>query len=100
MAHEPSGFQRHAERAVKLVAADPLLAAAHEKGCLEPHMQRDVARLEYGSDAHRELLAAGVTLFQADALAAPFVLHAGQSARLADHAAMRANDSVRPNDRL
>ena len=57
MAHEPSCFERHAKRAVQLVAADPFLAGAQEVGRLEPQMQRDVARLKYRSDANRELLA-------------------------------------------
>lgn len=100
MAHEPSRFQRDAERAMKLVAADTLLAAAQQERGLPPNMQRNVARLEHRPNAHRELLAAGVALLQADALAALLVLHPNQGTSLADDAAMRANDTIGPDGRL
>ena len=92
MRHEPCRFQRDAQRAMKLVAADPLLAAAQKERCLEPDMQRDMARLEYGADADGELLPAGIAFLQPGAGAAILVLDAGERRRLADRAAMRAGN--------
>ncbi len=39
MRHEPSSLERDPERAMKLVATDPLLTAAHKVGRLKPEMQ-------------------------------------------------------------
>ena len=48
-----------------MVAADPLLAAAHQVDGLEPDMQQDLAVLENDALADRELPPAVVALAQA-----------------------------------
>lgn len=63
-------------------------------------MQRDMAGLKYRSDAHGELLAAGVALLETNTRAAGLVLHASQWTRVADDAAMRTNDAIRPDNRF
>jgi hypothetical protein len=56
-----------AESAAELVRTDALLAVAQQEEALQPDMQGDVARLEYGADFDVEGLAALVTLVDADA---------------------------------
>src|SRR5580704_6004498 len=58
MRHEPRAFQAHAQDAVKLVAANALLAAGHQDHRLQPNPHGDMAGLEYGPDLHGEGLAA------------------------------------------
>ena len=65
MAHEPSGLQRHAQRAVKLVGADAFLAGTHQINSLKPERQRNVAILEHRTLAGGELAPADGTLLQA-----------------------------------
>ena len=86
MAHEPSGFQGHAQGTMQLVRADALLAGANQEDRLQPDMQLDVACLEDGADLDGERLAAGIALVGAYAGAFAF-----QLAAAIDHAAVRAN---------
>jgi hypothetical protein len=44
--HEPCSPERHAKRAVKLVAGDTLLAGTHQVDCLKPDVHFDVAGLK------------------------------------------------------
>lgn len=91
--HEPAGLDRHAERAGELVAADALLAAAHQVHGLEPLVQFDMAGLEHRADRHTALLAAGVALVEArPGRGAAHALHAIRAA------AVRADGAVRPHD--
>lgn len=92
MRHEPRGFEGHPEGAVQLVAADSLLAAAHQEHRLQPEMQRNVAGLENSSDLDGERLPAGVALVGAD----PGAL-AGQLAGAVNRPAMRADTTIRPH---
>ncbi len=79
----------------ELVAADALLAAAHQVGRLKPQVQLDVAALEHRADRHAALLAAGVALVEArPGRGAAHTLHAIRAA------AVRADGAVRPDDAL
>lgn len=104
MAHEPSCLKRDAKRAVKLVAGNALLAAAHQKRRLKPDMQFDVAGLENGVLADGELAAAMIAFVQADHRLAFGMLRARLGplrGKLIDpvySAAMRTGRAVRPND--
>jgi len=98
--HEPRGFQRHAERPVKLLAADPLLAGTQQIGSLKPDMQRDVARLKHGPDADGELLPAGVALLETEPDPVELVLDASECRGPADGPAMWADDITPPDNRL
>ena len=61
MLHEPRRLVRDLKRAVQLVGAKSLLAAADQMSGLEPLVQLDVAALEYRSDRDRELTLARPT---------------------------------------
>lgn len=61
--HEPCSLERHAKRAVKLVAGDTLLAGTHQVDCLKPDVHFDVAGLKNGANLHSEGLAALVDLY-------------------------------------
>src|SRR5262249_13126465 len=104
--HEPSCFQRHAKRAVKLIRADTLLAGAHEERRLEPQAKLYVAILKDSANAHGELALAVVAFPKAVNELAFGVLLAGLRAlvfELAETvycAAMRAYGTVRPHDRF
>lgn len=95
VAHEPSAFQRNAQRPRKLVRTDALLAAANHMDRIEPIAHLDMAVFEDGPDFHGELLAAGIALIEAD----PVGL-ARQRARLPDDATMGAVAPVSPKPRL
>ena len=92
VAHVPSGAQSNANGAVKLIAANALLAAAHHDDSLQPEMHRNVAVLEYRADFDSERLAAGIAFVHADPGALAF-----ERPRAVYNTAMRANPSVRPN---
>ena len=92
LAHEPRRFNGQPENAGKLVAADPLLAAAHQENGLKPDMKLDVAALEYGADRNAGLLAAGVALVEPRP--GGFAAHALHALH---GAAMRAHGTMRPN---
>lgn len=64
--HEPSGVELNAKDTGELVAADPLLAAAHQVRRLQPQRQRGMAGLEHGPDCDRELAAAVVAFPEAE----------------------------------
>src|ERR1700739_470495 len=70
MAHEPCRLHGDFQRAAQLMAADALLARAEQERRLKPLVQRNVALLENSADLDGKLLAAGVTLFQTDPVAA------------------------------
>ena len=91
MAHEPRRLEGEPQGAVKLVAADALLAAGDQVEGLQPQAQRNVAVLEDGADGHAELLAAGVALVEAEAGALP--CHLGDALH---GAAMGAHGAIRP----
>ncbi len=93
--HEPGGFQSHAESAVKLVGADPLLAARDQVHRLQPQMQRNVAALEHSTHANGERLAALVALVEA--LAGGLAMHLADALHTA---AVRAHGAFRPNPRF
>ena len=58
MRHEPSGFIGHANRAVQLMGAHSLFAAANQERGKQPFMQGDLAALKHGADCNGEVLAA------------------------------------------
>ena len=64
MRKEPCRLERDFQHAMKLVGADTLLAGAHKMDSLEPLVKRDMAFLEYRSNANCELLAALSALLQ------------------------------------
>src|SRR5271155_729830 len=80
---------------MQLVAADALLAAAHQKRSLEPHVQWHVARLKYGVFTNRELTATLTAFLQAEANAALLILHAIESIDASDAATVRADRAIR-----
>jgi len=90
--HEPCSLERDAQRAVKLVGADALLAGRDQEDRLKPQVHGDVRGLEDGPDLHGEGLPAGVALVGAKARALP--LH---GAGLIHDAAMRADAALRPD---
>ena len=92
MGNEPRSFEGATKGAVKLIAADPLLAAGHEEDRLQPVPHGDVARLEDSPDLHGKGLAALVALVSADP--GGFTPHLGDAL---DPTAMRADWPVRPN---
>ena len=65
MGHEPSRFRRHAQDAMEFIAANALLAVAQEMRRLKPNMKIDMASLENGPLADRELTLAVIALPQA-----------------------------------
>ena len=93
MAHEPSRFQADTKRPMKLMAADPFLAAAHQECALEPDMQSNMALFKNRPDLDRKLLTAIVALPQP--YAGGF---ASKAAAVIDPAAMRADRTLRPQD--
>src|SRR5262249_8170557 len=93
--HEPRRLVRHVERAMELVAADPLLAGAHERGREQPFVERDLAALEDGSDCHAVLLAAGSALPESRPVRLALELIAALSL-----AAVRADRPFGPADAL
>lgn len=108
VAKEPSGFERDFQNAVKLGGRNALLAAADQVDCLQPLVQGQVAFLKDRPDANRELPMAGNlgALVEAVAFNAFRVLlgwlraNAGQLVVLVHVAAMRANRTLGPQDRL
>ena len=94
--HEPSGLYGHAEGAMQLVAADTLLAGAHQMHGLEPQVHFDMAGLEHRSDLGGKGLHAGVALPQTNArgLATKF------ADALSAAVAMRADWAIRPDARF
>lgn len=102
--HEPRGLVCYLKNAVKLVAADALFAGHHQVDSLQPLEHFDVAFLKDRTLADGELLAALAALPQAVTLFALGVLFAGLRADALklvgaiDHAAMRADRAVRPQN--
>lgn len=92
MAPEPSGLKGDAERAMKLVAADPFFRRANQEDSLQPDMQLDVAGLKYSADFDGERFAACIALIDAN----PSAL-ALQWTALVEHAAMRTVAPARPD---
>lgn len=92
MRHEPSGFERDAKDAPKLIGADTFFRRRHERNRLEPLVYRDMARLKNGPNLHGKGLAALVALVGANAGALAFEL-----ADTINSAAMRADRTIRPN---
>src|SRR5690606_35516787 len=72
-----------------------LLAGAHQVHGEQPLVQRDLAALKHGADRDGKLLAAGFALQQAGTVG-----RALKGIRLAFYAAMRADRTVRPTQRL
>ena len=84
---------------------DALLAADDQMDSLEHLGKRHAGMLEHGADLHSELRAALAALLEAVTNDAVGVLHARLAANArqiidatADHAAMRADNAIRPND--
>src|SRR5262245_28148622 len=94
--HEPSGFVGDIERAMQLVSRDAFLRGAQQVIGEKPFMERDMRALEYGSNRHREWLAAGLALV--DALAGA-VRRGLQLSRGFKCAAVRANRAIGPAQR-
>ena len=80
---------------MQLVRADALLARRNQKNRLQPQTKRNVTRFKDGADLDSEGLAAFVAFVDADASAG-----AAETARTVDHAAMRADNTIRPNARF
>ena len=80
---------------MKLVAADALLAGAHQVDRLQPQVHGNVAGLKDGADLDGEGLAAAVALVSTDA--GRFAAHLAGALRFA---AVRASPTVRPDARL
>src|SRR5690606_34242020 len=91
---KPCALKPDADRAVKLVGADALLAAGDQEHGLQPDVQLDVAVFEDRADLHREGLAALFDVALVNANAGAFAL---QRAALIDHAAMGADTAIRPH---
>lgn len=91
MAHEPGGFEGHAQGPVKLVGADALLAGGNQEDSLQPEMQLDVAGLEDGSNLDGKGLPAGIAFVGAYAGALALQLAAAFHG-----AAVRADTPVGP----
>src|SRR5258705_10514720 len=91
MGNEPRGFESAAKGAVKLVAANALLAGRHQEDRLQPMAHGDVAGFEDGANLHGEGLAALVALVSANAGA--LAAHLGNALHAA---AMRAYAPIRP----
>jgi hypothetical protein len=106
MRHEPASLDGHAKRAGKLVAADTLLGTAKQVGRLEPLMQLQVAGLEHGPFADRELAPAVVAFPEAMPNDAFRVCLArlgtliGKPVETVNRATVRAGRAVGPNDSL
>jgi len=91
MRHEPSGLVGHAKRAVELMAADALLAGAHEMRSEHPLVQRDFAALEHCADRDGELRAAVAAEIQARTMGLTLEKAISRYAT-----AMRTNRAIRP----
>lgn len=91
---KPGALKRDAERAVKLVGADALLAGRNQEHGLKPDVQLDVAVFEDRADLHGEGLAALFDVALVDANPGALAL---QRAALIDHAAMGADTAIRPH---
>src|SRR4051812_21958297 len=63
---KPRGFEGASQSAVKLVAANALLAGAHQVHGLQPMSHGNVAGLEHGADLHGEGFTALVALVGAN----------------------------------
>jgi hypothetical protein len=92
---EPRGFHAAIQGALDLAGSEAFLAAGHEVDDLQPHMQRDVRRLENRAHPDRERLPAGVAFPKSGA-----ILFAGQPTSPVQGAALRANRTVRPKPRF
>src|SRR6185437_9070729 len=95
MAEEPSRLFGQAQHATDLKCGDALLARHHEMRSGKPLVERHLGALVQRAHGHGERLAAGVALVHARASA--LALHEGG---LIDHAAMRAEATMRPDPRL
>src|ERR687887_1650950 len=93
MRHEPRRLVAHFKDALELSRADRLLRAAEQIDRLQPLVHPDVAVLEDGANANRELPAARSALFETGARLAKVV-------NLVAVAAMRADRSMRPQHRF
>jgi hypothetical protein len=91
MAQEPSRLERNAKRAVKLVAADALLAGANQMDRGQPVAHLDMAVLENCPHLDREGLAAGVALVEPDTVGLAL-----ERPRAIQHATMRAGTAIGP----
>lgn len=67
--HEPCRLVRDLERAVELMGADALLAAAHQEEGQKPLVERNVALLEHSANRDSELAAAVIAEVQPLAVA-------------------------------
>ena len=65
MRHEPRRFVGDAKHAVQLVCRNAFLGRTHEVRRQKPLMQRDMGALVKRTDAHGELLAAGIAVMPA-----------------------------------
>jgi hypothetical protein len=92
MPDEPAGYDVYPEDAGELIRAKALLRRTHKVDCLEPDMQRNVARLEDGSDLNGKGLPTSVALVIADTGAL-----AVQRPRAINNPAMRAYATIRPD---
>ena len=83
---------------MQLVAADALLARAHQERSLKPDVQWNVAGLEHGIFANRELTATLAALLQTKPDETVFAFHSIERIAPLGPAAVRANRTVRPDD--
>lgn len=90
--HKPRRLVRHAKHTLKLLAANALLAGAHQVHSLKPYIQLDLAALKHRADRYRELLATVLALVKASAMRVAFEL----VMVLRNGSAVRANRSIRP----
>ena len=97
MRHKPSGFVSDAKRAMQLMSAKALLAAAEETEGQQPLIESDFAVLEDRADSHREGFGALVALVDAGAGGLALELRDAISVIIA---AMRADRTVRPMQRF
>src|SRR5579862_4284391 len=108
MRNKPRGLEGAAKGPVYLIAANPLLAGAHQEGRLEPLVQLQVAGLKYRALADGKLLAAPIALPEAingDAIGVALGslgLLDGKSLGLSDFPAVRAvlRRAISPQDAL
>lgn len=95
MAHEPRGFVRQADHAVKLMRAHSLFAGAHQMRRQKPFRHRDMRAFVNRADRSRELLPAVFAVIPAR----PHGL-AAQRRYAVKGAAERAIATLRPADRF
>src|SRR3546814_472104 len=95
MGHEPSRLVGDAEHTMDLVRAHALLGRREHMDGQQPLVQRHLGALKDGADGDGELLAAGT----AEPQTGPRAL-ALDAAGIVDHAAVRADRTMRPADGL